>query len=151
MWFKMVWVWVGLPFLNNNLFNPNLAIYRVIFLSPTWSGIVEIKESGPDEGGMGEIPPPCLGKRKRKIALKMHENVSNFKKFFSCGAYRHRRRHQSFKIIKAKFLWRWTQNLSFSRLRRRIFATKIFYQNFCIIPPDVKGYVRHWKDERSKK
>ena len=60
--------------------------------------------------------PLCLGKRKRKIALKMHENVSNFKNFPPAAPVGTAGNNLF------QFLWRWTQNLSF-------FAPAA--QNFC--------------------
>ena len=63
-------------------------------------------EQGRTRGDWGRMSPvnPRLGKRKGKIALKMHENVSYLKNSppAACNANRHRR-HHSFSIIKAKF------------------------------------------------
>ena len=39
-----------------------------------------MKKTGPDEGGIGG-KSPLSREEKAKIALKMHGNVSNFKKF----------------------------------------------------------------------
>ena len=57
--------------------NKKLALPQFPFLATR----LHQSQSGPNEGGdWGDIPP-CLVKRKGKIVLKMHENVSNFKKF----------------------------------------------------------------------
>ena len=42
--------------------------------------MLRVFRAGPTKGDLGDIPP-LRGKRKRKIALKMHENVLNFKNF----------------------------------------------------------------------
>ena len=57
----------------------------------------------------------CLGKRKRKIALKMHENVSHFKKFFACGALSAPQAPIFFNFYGDKH-----KICNFSRLRRKL-------------------------------
>ena len=93
-----------------------------------------MKKTGPDEGGdWGEIPP--VSGRESENCFKNAWKCVKFQKIFACGAYRHRRRHQSFSIIKDKFFKFYGDEhkfCHFSRLRHKIFATKIFYQNFSI-------------------
>ena len=82
--------------------------------------------------GKRGYPPPCLGKRKRKW------KCVKFQKIFSCGACQHRRRHQSFSIIKAKFF-------NFCGDEHKIcHFSRFFTKILALSPPDVKGYVRHW-------
>ena len=93
-------------------------------------------------GGIGGKSPPLSREEKAKNCFKNAWKCVKFQKIFACGAYRHRRKHQTFSIIEAKFFIFCGDERKichFSRLRRKIFATKIFYQNFSIIPPWRQG------------
>ena len=96
-----------------------------------------MKKTGPDEwgGGLGGSPP--VSGRESENCFKNAWKCVKFQKIFACGDYRHRRRHQSFSIIRDKFFKFYGDEhkfCHFSRLRRKIFGTKIFYQNFSIPP-----------------
>ena len=96
-----------------------------------------MKKTGPDEwgGGLGGSPP--VSGRESENCFKNAWKCVKFQKIFSCGACQHRRRHQSFSIIKAKFF-------NFCGDEHKIcHFSRFFTKILALSPPDVKGYVRH--------